>query len=138
MDYVTYHTCMLCCFVMYLYRLVHSCVFISQYCVAFFLFVFFLMIRRPPRSTRTDTLFPYTTLFRSGQRILKKLGITGLPIVNVENACSSSSSAFRERSEEHTSELQSLMRISYADFCLKKKKLITTKLNTTTTPTNQI
>src|SRR3546814_9833086 len=83
----------------------------------------FLMIRRPPRSTRTDPLFPFTTLFRS---------------CNWRSACQSPDSAGRAnrtrpfgaststrdtRSEEHTSELQSLMRISYAVFCLKKKHL---------------
>src|SRR3546814_1954856 len=75
------------------------------------------MIRRPPRSTRTDTLFPYTTLFRSpGARA--RVALSGLTIAEY----------FRDqegqdvRSEEHTSELQSLMRISYAVFCLKKKK----------------
>src|SRR3546814_4980299 len=78
------------------------------------------MIRRPPRSTRTDTLFPYTTLFRS-HRWLEGLVIRVL--------CKTSPPARRARggdlqarSEEHTSELQSLMRISYAVFCLKKKK----------------
>src|SRR3546814_11942767 len=76
---------------------------------------FFLMIRRPPRSTRTDTLFPYTTLFRSP------------PSINPHNWSSSAGKPPRcttrpARSEEHTSELQSLMRISYAVFCLKKKK----------------
>src|SRR3546814_1072893 len=103
----------------------------------------FLMIRRPPRSTRTDTPFPYTTLFRSGRlsgaaladearaagprggeqpalargrgrsRMLRDRPRDGLP-----SACPRMS----RRSEEHTSELQSLMRISYAVFCLKKKK----------------
>src|SRR3546814_3815393 len=79
------------------------------------------MIRRPPRSTRTDTLFPYTTLFRSHH-------------VRVATPEDPATSRFGEhfyeflprsmigRSEEHTSELQSLMRISYAVFCLKKKK----------------
>src|SRR3546814_8429492 len=77
------------------------------------------MIRRPPRSTRTDTLFPYTTLFRSdfGHDVVcvdKDEGkIAQHPVHN--------RIIFR-RSEEHTSELQSLMRISYAVFCLKKKK----------------
>src|SRR3546814_14281481 len=92
------------------------------------LFVFFLMIRRPPRSTRTDTLFPYTTLFRSLLASPQWFndGITTLLLgagrfvsgeIEVERArCSTI------RSEEHTSELQSLMRISYAVFCLKKKK----------------
>src|SRR3546814_8211418 len=67
------------------------------------------MIRRPPRSTRTDTLFPYTTLFRSLPRAYRK-------------ACRGAGGDCEEtsRSEEHTSELQSLMRISYAVFCLKK------------------
>src|SRR3546814_971354 len=74
------------------------------------------MIRRPPRSTRTDTLFPYTTLFRSVRHDEAR---AGLLIVDDR--------WFRApigRSEEHTSELQSLMRISYAVFCLKKKKKI--------------
>src|SRR3546814_4453967 len=82
------------------------------------------MIRRPPRSTRTDTLFPYTTLFRSSARGTSR----GFP--RMVSSTSSSGSHFstlqqkelRMRSEEHTSELQSLMRISYAVFCLKKKK----------------
>src|SRR3546814_6519665 len=112
---------------------------------------FFLMIRRPPRSTRTDTLFPYTTLFRSvieydphgnvvnawgdpailpngvhgcfvdyqdnvwiagnGDGIVQKYSRKGELLLQIET----------RRSEEHTSELQSLMRISYAVFCLKKK-----------------
>src|SRR3546814_3646022 len=75
------------------------------------------MIRRPPRSTRTDTLFPYTTLFRSHCRIHRRLPFrsgTGMAPVGPEDSAG--------RSEEHTSELQSLMRISYAVFCLKKKK----------------
>src|SRR3546814_5750708 len=73
------------------------------------------MIRRPPRSTRTDTLFPYTTLFRSGKNF---------PIFPSFPSCAASGSGTGScrRSEEHTSELQSLMRISYAVFCLKKKK----------------
>src|SRR3546814_3212246 len=82
-------------------------------------FVFFLMIRRPPRSTRTDTLFPYTTLFRS----LYRLGeAAGLPRSLREIGMPQAGIAIAIRSEEHTSELQSLMRISYAVFCLKKKK----------------
>src|SRR3546814_4070237 len=68
------------------------------------------MIRRPPRATRTDTLFPYTTLFRSS--IDKR---RGWPLLQDGRSDS------WERSEEHTSELQSLMRISYAVFCLKQK-----------------
>src|SRR3546814_2365036 len=79
------------------------------------------MIRRPPRSTRTDTLFPYTTLFRS---------FVVRPRSPIRRACGNPDSAMARstraspsaRSEEHTSELQSLMRISYAVFCLKKKK----------------
>src|SRR3546814_16678332 len=89
--------------------------------------LFFLMIRRPPRSTRTDTLFPYTTLFRSSGLDLMFIGIvTGQrPRVQVQRAGRDGNSQVigtRGRSEEHTSELQSLMRISYAVFCLKKKK----------------
>src|SRR3546814_4496559 len=106
------------------------------------------MIRPPPRSTRTDTLFPYTTLFRSrdvrcialakpmpdaapvisadlpvkssGIIILLSLGIIGLHEVKPIGWCIKPQ-RFPVRSEEHTSELQSLMRISYAVFCLKKK-----------------
>src|SRR3546814_8124514 len=74
------------------------------------------MIRRPPRSTRTDTLFPYTTLFRSSSnlsrsRVSCSTSFLVRPWVSPESC----------GSEEHTSELQSLMRISYAVFCLKKK-----------------
>src|SRR3546814_1114527 len=113
------------------------------------------MIRRPPRSTRTDTLFPYTTLFRSridvGEasdgNVLEKHGLAaglrtkGYPYYRVRGPAVSGRSRngqFRQRqaancwspfsggrSEEHTSELQSLMRISYAVFCLKKKKKYT-------------
>src|SRR3546814_3409458 len=106
------------------------------------------MIRRPPRSTRTDTLFPYTTLFRS--EVLPE----GVPLAEVAGGAHAEVLAHRRphpvggdgvarveltpvgdvehdpvallRSEEHTSELQSLMRISYAVFCLKKKKKKTT------------
>src|SRR3546814_6956672 len=101
------------------------------------------MVRRPPRSTRTDTLFPYTTLFRS---CWGRADVTRLPCGTVHWRCSSSSASpatpvdsptacptrsasgsrwrgrWWPRSEEHTSELQSLMRISYDVFCLKKKK----------------
>src|SRR3546814_1473431 len=80
------------------------------------------MIRRPPRSTRTDTLFPYTTLFRS-----TATSATRCCSSRTANCCSSRASSSR-RSEEHTSELQSLMRISYAVFCLKKKKIKNRKL----------
>src|SRR3546814_6817055 len=78
------------------------------------------MIRRPPRSTRTDTLFPYTTLFRSRGRPAARP--SGWP-ARVRARCGRGPRATRagQRSEEHTSELQSLMRISYAVFCLKKK-----------------
>src|SRR3546814_9518802 len=80
------------------------------------------MIRRPPRSTRTDTLFPYTTLFRSGfGGIATQLGDNGV-LGAIINAVRSDTDSNILRSEEHTSELQSLMRISYAVFCLKKKK----------------
>src|SRR3546814_20915188 len=93
---------------------------------------FFLMIRRPPRSTRTDTRFPYTTLFRSGQDELDALypalddaGQAACPPVEVIAQAERVQMAEGRqggRSEEHTSELQSLMRISYAVFCLQKKK----------------
>src|SRR3546814_7506681 len=119
------------------------------------------MIRRPPRSTRTDTLFPYTTLFRSipprlqrddrlpgnaaglRQRLLGHLAVFEAQAADlVDDRCAahrrlppSPTSTRRalnagpsSRSEEHTSELQSLMRISYAVFCLKKKKQTNTKL----------
>src|SRR3546814_3492713 len=103
------------------------------------------MIRRPPRSTRTDTLFPYTTLFRSADRhdlqVAYFINWYGPPLASARayagrawilsrNAamcarCTGpprAAAASQPRSEEHTSELQSLMRISYAVFCLKKKK----------------
>src|SRR3546814_19622150 len=122
-------------------------------CISFIFVFFFLMRRRPPRSTRTDTLFPYTTLFRSGAA-----GEGGAPcddrggqqdaLVATAGAarmetghrsflfeCGGQALAWttpvsraawdkgsKSRSEEHTSELQSLMRNSYAVFCLKKKK----------------
>src|SRR3546814_6757876 len=97
------------------------------------------MIRRPPRSTRTDTLFPYTTLFRSIVRICAVGGISIAALVVLLYglvrggwldallagiAIGMSLLPEEFRSEEHTSELQSLMRISYAVFCLKKKKKI--------------
>src|SRR3546814_6190302 len=91
-------------------------------------FFLFLMIRRPPRSTRTDTLFPYTTLFRSqadarlwpGRRARMRRRPALLPLQRLSDHAVAR--RVRWRSEEHTSELQSLMRISYAVFCLKKKK----------------
>src|SRR3546814_4613311 len=92
------------------------------------------MIRRPPRSTRTDTLFPYTTLFRSswelafaalGLLFLLLLATGGLTAMQMRHQRALVAMAGKlegiVRSEEHTSELQSLMRISYAVFCLKKK-----------------
>src|SRR3546814_6579663 len=111
------------------------------------------MIRRPPRSTRTDTLFPYTTLFRSHtktpttklrQQKKRSQNHWGAPHTHARQPhahttyCGSGRSSIgcsccvsRSRSEEHTSELQSLMRISYAVFCLKKKKHITQTHTTT-------
>src|SRR3546814_4108015 len=95
------------------------------------------MIRRPPRSTRTDTLFPYTTLFRSTALLVTGVDnaflmrLMSLPLI-VGGVCIITSiiGTYMERlgarSEEHTSELQSLMRISYAVFCLKKKNNQTT------------
>src|SRR3546814_13294186 len=101
-------------------------------------FFFFLRIRRPPRSTRTDTLFPYTTLFRSRDgsrecagadrgdgRVGRDRGM--MRTARAQKAMCSlggcrDTGVTGTRSEEHTSELQSLMRISYAVFCLKKKK----------------
>src|SRR3546814_14917988 len=108
---MTYHTrC-------YLYNL--SVLYLICSVVLVLVWVFFLMIRRPPRSTRTDTLFPYTTLFRSDPQDLVD------PQVSFERQVlpqvSELSRDTNVRSEEHTSELQSLMRTSYAVFCLKKK-----------------
>src|SRR3546814_2490195 len=88
------------------------------------------MIRRPPRSTRTDTLFPYTTVFRSlpdtGPDFRPAGGRAGHCLVNTAGHAHRHAVPFlahvQLRSEEHTSELQSLMRISYAVFCLQKKK----------------
>src|SRR3546814_4026878 len=82
------------------------------------------MIRRPPRSTRTDTLFPYTTLFRS-VTILRGLAPVYEKSHGIYLRDDAVTAAAELRSEEHTSELQSLMRISYAVFCLKKKNKIT-------------
>src|SRR3546814_19697903 len=96
--------------------------YISLLCV-YVSFFFFLMIRRPPRSTRTDTLFPYTTLFRSYQAAMPAwLGWVAVLLLALYLAAYPALAAWGARSEEHTSELQSLMRISYAVFCLKKKK----------------
>src|SRR3546814_6042771 len=94
------------------------------------------MIRRPPRSTRTDTLFPYTTLFRSPAR---RASFRARGAADGRSPCRPPPTADRRvpahsrgperRSEEHTSELQSLMRISYAVFCLKKKIIILNSYN---------
>src|SRR3546814_7073986 len=103
--------------------------------------VYFFMIRRPPRSTRTDTLFPYTTLFRSeGNLDLTKKIYNNFYFKNFKNNnylleggsisnfmfffSKNLNDTFFKRSEEHTSKLQSLMRISYAVFCLKKKTIL--------------
>src|SRR3546814_8812730 len=101
------------------------------------------MIRRPPRSTRTDTLFPYTTLFRSRYCVLMPNTMHGGGISRkISNGADRRKlkaiiddlnlPPTMGRSEEHTSELQSLMRSSYAVFCLKKKKLKTLSNNNTT------
>src|SRR3546814_8900622 len=120
------------------------------------------MIRRPPRSTRTDTLFPYTTLFRSdinlclvdldeGVRMMSRIegvdpaapGIGDRVRAEVRREGEQALVVFEllegaRRSEEHTSELQSLMRISYAVFCLKKKKKNNRQTNTHTAYIHQI
>src|SRR3546814_3553325 len=106
-------------------------------------FIFFLMIRRPPRSTRTDTLFPYTTLFRSAGTSLSGQALSDSVLIVLGDNWNGREirdngaqirlqpgvigAQANARSEEHTSELQSLMRISYAVFCLKKKKPIKNK-----------
>src|SRR3546814_1613467 len=98
---------------------------------------FFLMIRRPPRSTRTDTLFPYTTLFRSPSVPLAS-GDSQSPscpaLPQPPDRCRGQDG----RSEEHTSELQSLMRISYAVFCLKKKTISRIRIHRIRRETNNI
>src|SRR3546814_19340479 len=90
----------------------------------FQLCIFFLMIRRPPRSTRTDTLFPYTTLFRSPAWIKANSDSFFTPetsgVMKEWGERLMLQTSLYARSEEHTSELQSLMRNSYAVFCLKK------------------
>src|SRR3546814_3452579 len=120
-----------------------TCVFSDMLCIGRVDIFVFLMIRRPPRSTRTDTLFPYTTLFRSVFAIaIGRSGGARWPVYCACLAISGTAGAFGllhlivhpatawetvlplglPRSEEHTSELQSLMRNSYAVFCLKKKQ----------------
>src|SRR3546814_6791173 len=128
--------------------------------LSFWLFFFFLMIRRPPISTRTDTLFPYTTLFRSRDLPDHLADLPGLQapgdaghLVGAAGRAMGSEQPGRAvhragahagrkrrrgppadrraRSEEHTSELQSLMRISYAVFCLKKKTTHSPNTHTT-------
>src|SRR3546814_3791017 len=90
-------------------------------------FFFFLMIRRPPRSTRTDTLVPYTTLFRSARLCARADGGAPAPSPGTRGQAqdrhlvAQAAPARQADRKEHTSELQSLMRISYAVFCLKKK-----------------
>src|SRR3546814_6106304 len=107
----------------------------------------FLMIRRPPRSTRTDTLFPYTTLFRSVEDVGILAGVHhGLPGAEPKtwgrcrpgsrvrtSGVSPADGPRRRRSEEHTSELQSLLRNSYAVFCSKKKNTADTHQRPTRT-----
>src|SRR3546814_10521996 len=105
------------------------------------------MIRRPPRSTRTDTLFPYTTLFRSTpeeyarfREIAAALNAPLYAIPGNHDGRETMRAAFTDapwRSEEHTSELQSLMRISYAVFCLKKKTQKRTKYRGKTEPNTE-
>src|SRR3546814_12786157 len=99
-------------------------------CSISFVVIFFLMSRRPPRSTRTDTLFPDTTLFRSVGEVevrgaVGKIGGDMRAAVEQDTQMRTPAhmrlTAVGGRSEEHTSELQSLMRNSYAVFCLKKK-----------------
>src|SRR3546814_1483424 len=116
-----------------------------------FVVCFFLRRRRPPRSTRTDTLFPYTTLFRSRSAAAARCRVvrssrTGPCRTDRRDRTRRggyirprSAATRSRRSEEHTSELQSLMRISYAVFCLKKKKHKSTHtLTSTHTPQPQI
>src|SRR3546814_5354741 len=91
----------------------------SVYCYA--ILWFFLMIRRPPRSTRTDTLLPYTTLFRSARSRLSGRREACACLYGLLRKLPETAQGRTCRSEEHTSELQSLMRISYAVCCLKKK-----------------
>src|SRR3546814_17543470 len=122
--------------------MVISCFFSHFSCFCFrvtflYMLIFFLMIRRTPRSTRTDTLFPYTTLFRSraalayiqvlgNEQMLASaqadLGLANDLLTLSRDQQKAGIASGVDRSEEHTSELQSLMRSSYAVFCLKKKQ----------------
>src|SRR6188472_4616347 len=107
-------------------------------CSIFVFFFFFLMIRRPPRSTRETTLFPYTTLFRSPRGPRRPGSCEGPPECwrhRIPQLPRCSRGAPPGRSEEHTSELQSQSHISYAVFCLKKKKKNKTKTYNKTTKT---
>src|SRR3546814_14757758 len=111
--------------VVLLFSTIHLCFNFPTVVLSFF----FLMLRRPPRSTRTDTLFPYTTLFRSTISIRFDANVErGMPwefkpLQRTDTvSIGARDMALFWKSEEHTSELQSLMRISYAVFCLKKKK----------------
>src|SRR3546814_13077837 len=120
----------------------YFCIFLVAFIlrICFLVFIFFVMIRRPPRSTRPDTLFPYTTLFRSRAHLLRAVlegisynlrvilealtsqgGVTAIRVIGGGARGQLWNRILADRSEEHTSELQSLMRISYAVFCLKKK-----------------
>src|SRR3546814_2550222 len=111
------------------------------------------MIRRPPRSTRTDTLFPYTTLFRSHVNkpcnVEEEMSIPLRELIEkhaggVRGGWSNllavipGGSSVPLRSEEHTSELQSLMRISYAVFCLKKKRMYSTQTQMAVSSTSYV
>src|SRR3546814_14585482 len=100
-----------------LYCYVSVCYLVLTF--SFYLFLlFFLMIRRPPRSTRTDTLFPYTTLFRSHVTYRKEADLRPVGCDGLDRRRHAVGEGDRK---EHTSELQSLMRNSYAVFCSKKK-----------------
>src|SRR3546814_9425220 len=113
-----------------------------------YLLLFFLILRRPPRSTRTDTLLPYTTLFRSLTTVTSRAARSAAscrakrhaiaealraPTIATHGRRSIAASPRTTRSEEHTSELQSLMRISYAVFCLKKQKRTTIRVKASLT-----
>src|SRR3546814_7406344 len=159
-DSFYYVIALMCILLVYIFVFI----FLSLFVDFFILFFFFLMIRRPPRSTHTDTLFPYTTLFRSSaahvQPLCRWSGLEGrnhlgerdrgrrlqgsrrigeragrVRQIEIRKRRPPRPARPRDRkpgrSEEHTSELQSLMRISYAVFCLKKKKntdIITTTI----------